>query len=552
MIHQETTDIWDKYQNGVDHHHATEMYEDAETNNNFYIGEQWKGVFKKSAPRKLPMENFIKPTIKYKTAMVAMNKVAIIFSAMDENAETAVLAKALTKYASRQWEHSKMDSVSWDMIKRAAITGDSWLYCYVENGPDSAKPTEPDIKHRIINNTNIYLADEQNPNISEQEYIIISERIPVSKAREIAKRNKIKEFELITSDEETETQVGESKNNEVKNKLGKCTSLLFMRKVPGGIEFCRSTKTVVYEPLSVIPLDTYPIAPLRWENNIGTARGLSAVKYMIPNQISVNQFLWRMDTVLQDTAYPKMAYDANKIQDAGKISNVGATIPVDNLSQNRVSDLITYLTPPPVNSMANTFMQDMIDTTQKLEGAGDAATGQINPENASGEAIKAARDQAAIPLNEPTQNYQQFVEDLALVWFKLWAVYSVNGIRVEVDGKEIFIPPEVLKGMTPNLKVDISPVDPFSVVSQEISIDRLFNSQLIQNTALLKEYVEMLDDTSTVPKSKLEALIKARKAAEQAQMNMKMLLQENEMLKAQLLSPQQMGGVTNEVPQMQY
>lgn len=346
--------------------------------------------------------------------MVAMNKTAIIFSGMDKSEATAALAKALTEYAGKQWERSKMDTVSWEIIKRGSIAGDCYLYAYVENPPDSVTGGEPTIKHRIINNTSIYFADEQNPNVDEQEYIIISERLPVSQVRKIAKQYKVEGVENITSDEETDTQLCEKKESEVKGGLGKCTSLLFMRKTDKGIEFCRSVKSVIYQPATTISLDAYPVAPLRWETRVGSARGISGVEGMIANQIMVNETLWRTGKTIQELAYPKIAYDADKVLKPSEITNVGATIAIQNMGANPVSNLIDYLEPPQISSIATTFAKDLADDTQKLEGAGDAATGQVNPENASGEAIKAARDQAAIPLNEPTQNYKQFVEDFSL------------------------------------------------------------------------------------------------------------------------------------------
>ena len=45
---------------------------------------------------------------------------------------------------------------------------------------------------------------------------------------------------------------------------------------------------------------------------------------------------------------------------------------------------------------------ELVVMSRELEGASDAATGQVDPTRASGEAIKAARDQSAMNLNEQT------------------------------------------------------------------------------------------------------------------------------------------------------
>ena len=50
---------------------------------------------------------------------------------------------------------------------------------------------------------------------------------------------------MIVSDEADETQLGVTSADEVQTDNGKCTSLLFMRKTTDGMEFCRSTETVI-------------------------------------------------------------------------------------------------------------------------------------------------------------------------------------------------------------------------------------------------------------------------------------------------------------------
>ncbi|MBC5582567.1 hypothetical protein H8S23_13750, partial [Anaerofilum sp. BX8] len=148
----------------------------------------------------------------------------------------------------------------------------------------------------------------------------------------------------------------------------------------------------------------------------------------------------------------------------------------------------------------------------------DAATGQVDPTRASGEAIKAARDQSAMNLNEQTAAYKQFVEDLALIWYKLWAVYSVGGMAVQLpDGQggqmSVVIPHDALKELDIDIKIDISPVDPYSVLSREMALENALANQHIT----FEEYVEALDENSGVPKDKFRAILERRQAVFQQQ-----------------------------------
>lgn len=514
MTDDDVTKVYDLYQRGVEHHNMLNMYRECEKCHNFYIGDQWHGL--KSGNEELPIFNFIKPIGKYKIALIAQNQMSIVYSAMGGNTEEITdICKMLNKFAEAQWEKSKMDTLSWKVIKNAFITGDHYLYCYDDRKPSESivQDLKPKLKMRLIHKTNVYLADEQNPELNEQEYIIIAERRPVATLRKIAKRNGIPKdkIDLIVSDDETETQIGEDKNNEVKSDTGKCTCILFMRKTDAGIEYSRSTKYVEYEPKRTLAgLDVYPIVGMRWEEKVGSARGEGGVKYLVPNQLEVNKTAARRAIAVKRFAFPALAYDSQKIADVDKLSTVGATIPINNIAGNPINSLIQYLNPAPISSDATALQSELVDRTRELEGASDAATGQIDPTKASGEAIKAARDQAAIPLNEQIASYKQFVEDIALLWYKLWVVYSPQGLQVDYEdnGQQIsdVIGADVLRGLDIDIKIDVSPVDPYSKIAQQIALDHLLQAQQIT----FEEYVNALDDTSSVPKASLQAILKER------------------------------------------
>lgn len=129
---------------------------------------------------------------------------------------------------------------------------------------------------------------------------------------------------MITGDEEKERQIG---NREEVHGSDKCTSILYMEKDENGIvNVARSTKCCVYEPLHPISgsdsdgnphggLKSYPIVNMIWEKVPNSARGISEVKQLIPNQLELNKTLARRSMSVKMTAFPRIAYDATAIQD---------------------------------------------------------------------------------------------------------------------------------------------------------------------------------------------------------------------------------------------
>lgn len=534
------TTIWRQYQKGCDYLSQQNIYEQTDENYRMYEGDQWYGL--ESGSERLPIYNIIAPIIKYKVAMVAQNGMTIHYSSMNDrdpnmHAELMKVCEQLNKYASSTWERLKLDKISWDVITNACIAGNDYLYFYQDGDG---------LKMEQIDNTNIHFSNEQERDIQKQKYILIASRRFVSEIRAAAAQNGVKkeDLDLIQPDNDTEHQAGDSAKTEVQGDDGKCISVLKMWKQDGCVHISRSVRNLIYQKDTRIDgMKLYPLVSMMWEQKKGAARSDGAVRFLIPNQLEINKGLARMALSVKKTAYPTLAVKTDAIENPAALDTIGATIEVSGQSVQDLDDIIKYIQPAQMGNAANNLMQDMITTTRDLAGAGDAVTGQINPEKASGAAIIAVRDAAALPLNAPIAGYRQFVEDIALVWYDMWTAYNPNGMEIVVDDTPVTIPAEVLQEMKIDVRVDVSATNPYSKYAQEQTLENLMTQQLIS----FDEYVEALDDDAAAPKGKLLDILQKRKLQQQNQMTQmqqiaEQLAQENGTLKAQLGVPQQTGG----------
>jgi hypothetical protein len=519
---KDSTDIWRKYQDGVDYHNRINLYMNTERAYNFYEGRQWAGL--EDGGEKLPFYNFIRPTVDLKVASVAMNNMEIVYSPMNSGEAQEVLRDVcdrLNRYAERLWEHEKMTSKMWDMNRDAAVCGNSFLYFYDQS------------KSQLVDNTAIYFSDEQNPNIQEQAYVIIAERRPVEDIRKEARRNGCSDYEvgLILGDQEYQNITGV--DVEVQTEHGKCLSLLyFARGKDGIVYFSKSTKNVVYKRPTPMGTTVYPIVGLTWGERKNSMRGIGDVTPMIPNQIEANKTLARRAIAVKSSAYPRMAYVRDKVDNPEALETVGSHIEISDTGANAINSIVSYLNPAPISGDAKLLTDELITTTRELQGASDAALGTINPEQASGAAIMAVRDQSMIPLNQQVQAFQQLIEDIARVWYALWVAYNPNGMEItyEQDGMMVseIISAQWLLDMEISVKVDVSPANPYSKYAQEMSLQNLFQMGAIT----FDEYVEVLDDSAVMPKAKLERILEARRAKQEEQMQ-EMQMQEMQNMQAQ-------------------
>lgn len=529
---KQVTDIWRKYRAGVEHHRSKNMYRRDERCWNFYSGNQWWGM--SQGGQELPMENIIKPILKYKIAMVATTDTTIVYSEMGENLILQEICSELSEFAKEEWERTRMDELKWKVVKAAAITGDSYVYA-CDARPESesvVQDTTPKIEVRMIDRSAVYLADEQEQDLQQQAWIIIAERLPVEVVRRQARENGLaeEEVEKIVSDAETDTRLNNDQNDEIKQGDGKCTCLVYFTLVedaeamPGKsrkkLQFGRSTEQVVYQPLQEVPgLDVYPIAQMRWEDIPNSARGVGECEPLIPNQIEINKTLARRSLIVKRYGYPTAVYDAEKIDNPAALQKVGAVVRARNLSGMPITNAVQYLEPRTTSGEGAALQQELITTTRELEGASDNATGQVDVTKTSGEAIKAARDQAAMVLNDQAAAYKSFVEQMARIWYKLWCAYSPQGMtflyKDPAGGEtmlQAIITPQALAALDMQIRIDVSPADPYSVLSQQTSLDNALSGGYIS----FEEWVSVLDANSPVPAAKFRKILEERKAAQQA------------------------------------
>lgn len=536
------TSIWELYKKGVDHHNKAKIYSDTEKAYNFYEDRQWEGVQNGGEP--LPFFNFIKPIVKYKSSSIAMNSMAITFTAMDADPIKSNICQLLNIYIEKQWEQSKMDQWCWRWVKRTTITGDDYLYLHQEGK-----------KCQLIDKTNVYLGDEAEQEIQNQPYILIYERLDVEAVRSIAEANGL-DAELIESDE---AEHQSSSLKEVKAGEGKVTSILKLWKENDIVHMAKSTKNLVYDQGPINGLTLYPIVSFVIEPLHNSARGLGEVRPLIQNQIEVNKTLYRRSETVKISAFPQIVFDETMIDNPGLIGVPGESIAMRG-NVGDIKNIIGYLQPNGISSDAKILMDEIISITKDLSGAGDAALGQINPEQASGTAIIAVRDQASIPLNESVNSYKQAIEDYARVFYAMLVAYNPNGLDVEIEtdneGESTIqtIPSEILSELKVEIRVDVSNKNPYSKYAQEKSLENLFVGQHIS----LEEYIDLIDDSSSIPKNKMKELLNKRKTAAEKEAKNKLIMQ-NQQIPTQTMDPAMLqqammsipeGGVQNAMQEM--
>ena len=292
-----------------------------------------------------------------------------------------------------------------------------------------------------------------------------------------------------------------------------------MYKKDGTVRFSIATRWIDIAEDIDTGLSLYPVAHFCWEEKEGSARGEGEVRYLIPNQIEVNRTEVRRVLTVKYQAYPTRVVDTSKVSNPNDLNRVGITIRTNGNPVEDVHKIVGIIPPAQMSPDVKQLQEDLINVTRDLAGAGDTATGQVNPESASGRAILAVQQASQAPMTEQKETYKNFVEDIARIWLEYLIVYAVDGVDMEETvtdpstGEEtvqiVNVPQTALQQLQATVKIDVTPKRVYDRFAQEQTVENLllngfFTSQRVSE---LKTYAEVLDDDSVAPKQKiLEAI----------------------------------------------
>src|SRR5699024_3783153 len=114
----------------------------------------------------------------------------------------------------------------------------------------------------------------------------------------------------------------------------------------------------------------------------------------------------------------------------------GSVIETDSQTVDDVKKIINTTQPAQMSTDVDKLQNDLITITRELAGAGDIATGEVNPESASGRAILAVQNASQMPMNEQLETLKDCVDQLATIWLDMWKTYAVDGLTVENEVKD--------------------------------------------------------------------------------------------------------------------
>jgi hypothetical protein len=243
-------------------------------------------------------------------------------------------------------------------------------------------------------------------------------------------------------------------------------------------------------------------------------------------------------------AFAKPVVDVDVVSNGMEaVTSFGTAIEVHGMGVSNVKQAVGYLQPADMSMDAKSVQEELITHTKDNAGASDVARGQTDMDTYS--AILAIREMSEAPINsKQTSASKKFMEDIARIWYDMWANAYPDGLPVVQSGpldageipetgegprespkmveQQYVIKKEILDKLKPRVKVDISPSSPLNKLVEQQKADNLLSGDKIS----FDEYVDMLPDTEPI-KAKLEKVIEARGQLAQITEILKRLQEDN-------------------------
>lgn len=547
------TKDWALYESGINYNNrlTPNYYESVNANIDFFSGNQWRNLPESDMPK--PVFNIIKRVITFFVASLTTSKAKLHFEPMMFNQDSPDMSRMAeadgAEIANRQvatlLEKFKMEFVIKDALFDAAITGDAAAHFYFDVTKKPYGSYRPEIKGEIcmelVDGTNVFFGNANNPRTTDQPYIIVSGRDMVKNLREEAKRYGATDAQDIKPDSNYNYMAGNASRIEVQgDESGKAEYIIVYRKVKmarkvvdrmTGDEMDEEYTTItasksvesayIYQDIDT-GLSEYPIAWMNWEKQKNQYHGRALCTGILPNQIFINRMFAMVMYHLMMTAFPKAVYNADAIDLWD--SAVGEAVPISGVPlETNLKNIAGYLEP---SNMSNQIIQTIelaMQYTKEMLGASDAALGQIDPKNTS--AIIAVQKSSAIPLENPKSNLYEWIEDIGKILFDMMGTYYglrpvmlANGMVVEYDFNQ-------LKNMWLDVRADVGESSYWSEIASTQTLDNMLGAGHVD----IVQYLERVPDELIPQKQELIAQIQERmiqqQAMAEAQAQMQMELQ---------------------------
>lgn len=507
--------IWTQYENIRDYKAQEGLHDDWQQSVDFMEGRQWPSATERTKNLPRPVFNVCRQIVNHKVSAVMADHIGMVFS--PEEAEQGLddfLAEIHSRYSATTWENIKQDALNEVALTYGGTRGNAIWHYYFDVSKDGGRTLKykGDICGDAIDPMNFFPGNPKSADVQTQPYIIISTRMSAETVKEIAKENRLAPeiISMITPDKNNDGYDFQSREARDDDKTTVLVRYERDRKT-GRIKYSKSTRSVVFQPETQMPLKLYPIAAMQWDYRSDQFFGLNEVTQIVPNQKLIN-FLMAMQALsAQLTGWPKLIYKSDSM-DVHKVTNTPGEMIEDKSPDQNFA--VRYLAPPAMPSGIQTLVDNVLGITKNISGATETSTGEANMMGRmNATAIMLLQKASSVPLEGIKRRFYQAMEDVGYIWADMWSGYYTTERVLNLKGdddkrKAVQLRLSDYKDIPLRLKIDIGPSSMWSENMAQTTLDMLLEKGAITP----EDYIDLVPANVAPFRAKLKRIWETRKA----------------------------------------
>ena len=494
-IRTDPAGIWAEYEEGRRYKAAIGLYEDVETYEAFYTGDQWRGLNAPDLPK--VQLNFLQRVVSMSVSKVVSEDFSVAFTPFRKDALSEFQARVLALETERAAEALDLRRVHRENVRDAAVDGDTCNYFWFD--ADAAGGGA--IRCETLENTGVFFGDPTDRRVQEQPFMLLALRKPADAVREEAAR--------FGADPDTLAGIvpdADEYRNEPGGEEKLCTVVIKLFRQDGHVFAVKTARRALVRPCWDTGLTLYPLAWMSWEKVRRRCHGKSAIAGLLPNQIALNKAYSGIIKQVMTSGFPTLFYNSQFLDRWD--GRPGRAVAVQgNFDPSKAA---CYLSGPGVDPSITNVMDNLVSMTKEFMGTADATLGSVKPENAA--AIIALQSADTVPMELRRGEFFSFVEqEVRVLTDMMRACYGVR--PVFTDAGEVLCDFSAMRETPMQMKVDIGAATYWSETMQAETLNALFSAPFIQDPALFGLYIDVMPDKYLPGKEKMRAFNEKRLAA---------------------------------------
>ena len=499
-ITKDPGEIRKEFAAGQQYKEAIGLYENYARNEDFYVGNQWRGVDADDMDK--PVINFLRRVVSMRISKVSSEDWTVRFLAFMADKHTEAISDMLSDQVDQVIERLGLKAKARTAQRNECVDGDACMYFDFDADAESGMNVPGMVTAELLENINVFFGNRYSRDVQSQPYIILQKRMFLDDVRDEARENGMSEDDVLSiKNDSDEHQL------EADDPSDLVTVLIKLWKENGTVHAMKVVNELVLRKEWDTGYKLYPIAWSSWEILKSSYHGQAMLTGLLANQIAMNKAWAGVVWQILKTGFSQPVVDRTRIPDWN--GEPGQMIE----ARGNVADVrnaVMYLEAAPVPVSVINAMDSLMSTTRDCMGASDATLGDVRPDNAS--AIIALQQADEQPLELAKQNYHDFVEDMCrIIADIIRARYGKRQVLMNQpneSGEMDRVPTEfdfsTLDSLQMSMRVDVGASSMYSEQLQVQTLSNLLTSGILDDPAKLAVFLEAMPEKYIPAKAKLQ------------------------------------------------